>query len=160
MSIKGKTISDIHPAVHACWKFLPSCAVRELCPHKAKHLTGFPKVKWINRLNSHISFFRLSRTTYLGSGESELIAISIFHFIPASQSCGNAHSCKRRTLPFWVCFANALIAMILRSRKWKDQDWMLTSLPFLPSRFPKQPNRIGWMLFLAPSTIPDNPSYL
>lgn len=144
MSIKGKTISDINPqkeAVHACWKFLASCAVRELCPlfpHKAKHLTGFPKVKWINRLNSHIYFFRLSRTTYLGSGESELIAISIFHgtsYLQQSQSCGNAHSCKRRTLPFWVCFANALIAMILRSRKLKDQDWMLTSLPFLPCRW-------------------------
>lgn len=31
--------------------FLASCAVRELCllfPHKAKHLTGFPKVSQVN----------------------------------------------------------------------------------------------------------------
>jgi len=53
----------------------------------------------------------LSYLSYLDKLNGLIISFAISFFflhgasyLQQSQSCGNAHSCKRRTLPFWVCW--------------------------------------------------------
>lgn len=118
------------PTIKSIFRHSGSCRDRFLY----SKLVVFPTrwcQKYCVKTPSYIYIVRTDR--HLHFSWYELVAL------PATESIAAAHSCKRRTLPYslfflvWVCFANALIAMILWSRKWKDQDWMLfKDLPCLP----------------------------
>ncbi|KAK7375813.1 hypothetical protein VNO78_35124 [Psophocarpus tetragonolobus] len=92
MSIaKGTSSGSIEEGAIDCIHYLKPFIVRVPHPRTTFHLVV---------LTRSFAF----GSSLLGSGESELIAISIFHgmeltsYLQQSQSCGNAHSCKRRTL--------------------------------------------------------------